>query len=1523
MSYDLIQQRGETSWFLFQVKRHYAAGRYQRAHELAARLKRRATALKPNDFILLSAVSRAAGEFRRSYAWLRLACRLHPGHPEVLLAWARVTRKRNSVLRAQALLEGFDAPPRYAAAKYALLADCSATLGFVHNANKQIEQSIALGADKSAFALHHLAMAWGNLREWDKAVQFARRGLKSRPNSVIAVLALVDLLLSRGDSAEAHEILQSAASDNADIAVFRCYTTFAMGRAGEAARILEQAMQLWPAIAADKGLGRLLFLLRWFSGQRELALANRPVFSAELNARLDSRLTATKQVLLPTPLIAQQYLMCVPTSVAMMTGILGQVTDPVRLFEQMYGYSGTELWRVREVMTQYGYDTHCLRFDIEVITQLLDQGLPVMVQSQGMFNAHVEVVCGYDEALNILVIRDPMEWMPYHMEMDAATGHFQSAGSYVLVLTPATGGTSLPEGWKSATAELVLDLARACARGETAWAQTCFEQIPDTADEALEKFDIAYGITVSAHRYREAVKQIATDPRQHQTIQLKALLRSQDAELITQRIAADDSQLNPHIKGYLRVTLCLNRKDYAGALTELEPLLRDYPNFDQLHVSRAIALLELGHLEEAEAAAANAVELSSRSIAISQQVRAWFPHRNPYRERLAEVQGLIERNPSVHGLQSDLAQVMADGDDGIAYEHQLLRCMALQPKLPTAYAQLARFYAQQQRPDLVARVRERAVADLDQEDAEWLASNLENVPDAGYLWSAVDAANGWDEFAAAVTEVAAAEGRAWHDDIRLLVARIRLAAHAAVTGEGGAPSIPDMLPAALPGVLPYSLRYFLDLLRLDELDRKARESILSWATALVAGADWHEDVEFNLAFLQETLGELKGAEARLRKIIHLRPGYGAAHYRLGQILETRGALREAIEAYHRALEITPNRQGCLDRLVVLYRYERERENMVRAARGRYQLSPYDYRAVSDYVSTLVAAGEADEATALVDQNHPGFSPAQCALLRAQIALDAGRLAEVEPLVSGLLDGDEADAARRFLLTSLAERNAWEQLRDAADEALAVSADDREFTLRRMQALENLDAAGARDAYRKLLAKYPGDEYIIRRLFESADPEASLLETAHQMMRDAPQAEQAELGITIASVLAQLGRYGIRHEFIEHWVSELPHAPGLKAELCDIWIMLDRHDDAITLATQLHAEDPAQSNWVLLLARALQIKYPERAVEVLKNEYERSGSLDALVFLAMTYHNLGAAAQAKMYYRQVLKRDTSNVLALSNMVQLGESPGNFVDGFREAMDKGLGGNMQYFHINAVRVVKDAAARLPVSWLAGATERFERALAEKPFRDEIPRLARYIAIWLRAEGRRDLASEYLSRAKPFTRLRDRLRWEFASWLPARRNDQWSPDEVHPAWVRMVLRGWIIIGPAVRVIVFGVFVFGIAHFIWPDDFVGTPTPLEPERVNDCTVAPADGDEGLRLAWRVSPRYPAAMQRNGIEGYVDIEFQVTPSGMVQDVVVVDGSPPGAFDASVLESAARLQYCPTGKPGLVKRNMRIRFQLE
>jgi len=116
----------------------------------------------------------------------------------------------------------------------------------------------------------------------------------------------------------------------------------------------------------------------------------------------------------------------------------------------------------------------------------------------------------------------------------------------------------------------------------------------------------------------------------------------------------------------------------------------------------------------------------------------------------------------------------------------------------------------------------------------------------------------------------------------------------------------------------------------------------------------------------------------------------------------------------------------------------------------------------------------------------------------------------------------------------------------------------------------------------------------------------------------------------------------------------------------------------------------------------------------------------------------------------------------------------------------------------------------------------------------------------------------------------------------------------------------------------------------YVQRPAEVTPTRVPAATPV-TEGAAGaqqrdLEPVATPDPAYPPGAFRDGLEGWVEVEFTVTERGVTRDVQVVAAAPRGVFDAAAVEAVATWQFRPRvvyGRPVPQRTSATLRFSVE
>lgn len=88
------------------------------------------------------------------------------------------------------------------------------------------------------------------------------------------------------------------------------------------------------------------------------------------------------------------------------------------------------------------------------------------------------------------------------------------------------------------------------------------------------------------------------------------------------------------------------------------------------------------------------------------------------------------------------------------------------------------------------------------------------------------------------------------------------------------------------------------------------------------------------------------------------------------------------------------------------------------------------------------------------------------------------------------------------------------------------------------------------------------------------------------------------------------------------------------------------------------------------------------------------------------------------------------------------------------------------------------------------------------------------------------------------------------------------------------------------------------------------------------AGSDQDVLPLVRINPDYPPRALARGIEGWVIVQFAITPTGTVRDATVVDAMPRGVFDDAALKAIARWRYNPRVEGGVAVERVGLRTRI-
>jgi protein TonB len=121
-------------------------------------------------------------------------------------------------------------------------------------------------------------------------------------------------------------------------------------------------------------------------------------------------------------------------------------------------------------------------------------------------------------------------------------------------------------------------------------------------------------------------------------------------------------------------------------------------------------------------------------------------------------------------------------------------------------------------------------------------------------------------------------------------------------------------------------------------------------------------------------------------------------------------------------------------------------------------------------------------------------------------------------------------------------------------------------------------------------------------------------------------------------------------------------------------------------------------------------------------------------------------------------------------------------------------------------------------------------------------------------------------------------------------------------------------------------LAKNINPSEAVGEIMPMAGTAVElEKATSLGAGNEGRDVVplVRVDPRYPSKAKQRKIEGWVEIEFTISPAGTVEKPKIIGADPPGVFEQAALRAVRRWRYSPKVEDGKAVSRYGIKVHIQ
>ncbi len=302
----------------------------------------------------------------------------------------------------------------------------------------RIEELGGARPDQQAFFAIHSG-------DWEGAEHILLRALPDTNSrwSTSVHLLYADLLAMRGAPERSLELLIRAAAQFPHVHAFRTEQIarlHQLGRFEEVLNEMEAVLEANPFHSRNKMFIHLaahcLYELERFE-ELDLWIAKHAhELKESLYAKAEINPNGTYKKLSLTPEV-QKLNYCVPASLSLILQAFGQKATQDDIALHVFDVTGSKLKTTMSYMETLGFTARYFKGTIERYKAFIDAGVPVLLSMMIENSAHVQVVVGYDDRLQALLIQDPNDLGPFMVAYDEVQNMFRMTDSLSVAFVDA------------------------------------------------------------------------------------------------------------------------------------------------------------------------------------------------------------------------------------------------------------------------------------------------------------------------------------------------------------------------------------------------------------------------------------------------------------------------------------------------------------------------------------------------------------------------------------------------------------------------------------------------------------------------------------------------------------------------------------------------------------------------------------------------------------------------------------------------------------------------------------------------------------------------------------------------------------------------------------------------------------------------------------------------------------------------------------------------------------------------------
>lgn len=1392
MLFELRTDIPEVSDGLIDLRDHFLSGRTRQSAKIVKSIRGQNLLQTPNDFLLIIEILRACGIYKQYLATIRIAHRRFPQHRQIQFYYCRMLLARGRHMMAIEFLQNSkpDDDDPHRGLWCVQMADAYAEAGFGDSCQRWLLKAASYEGFDSAISLYTRSCAQEALRNWDAAIDLAQRYIQLAPKWTRSHVHFVGCLLSRGRLEDALKQIQWVKDHHFEeayidftLAAVEC----ALGNFKSSAELFRACVKDWPDASFVSWAKRTLYVLAVENGDADAAHEIYQLVGQSLGLpAFDDVDAGAKHTFIPIPLIAQQRSQCVPTTVAMATYPAGFRFAPDELYRQMQGRNGTPLWRMRNWVEENGFTFVPVKLAADAVTGLLDRGVPLIGVMQQVFSSHVDVVCGYNDGLDVFYVRDPYHWAPMVYPKSMCLQRYELDNGVVAIIPKSETETiEFAQRYRSYDMQSLIDLQQAVDAGDQVAAESAAAAIDDQSPTAFLRDTWGVTVSISHQSFQQRMQEVANDPDANATARFRAItsLGIESFESVYQQLIEKEPEaIGRGGRLYLEMVRDFRAGLWQSTQNKLRRLMISNAQSVEYWSLKSDLHSELGQHQESVDAINLAIELAPEDYLLREKAIQQQAQHLTYVQYAAVMDAMIEQFPDERRLLWAKVVARQDGPDGRALESALQAYLRWHPRDIKAWSGLASWYSSQKRNDLydatMAQARELMPESFDAPQVDRSSSeNNDASPDqptaqmtdplpaqrASLLQLAwTTSAPQHDAAVEELTRLESADRLSWLDHADFLVARI-IASYK--NGISTLDDVASLLPSSPPGPCYRYVESVLEIASGYSLCQTVATNLIRWVDQVAGDYRNHVGLWFSRIVVLEMTGAIEAALAELESLLETFPAHSSSLYRMGVLKRQQGQLSVAVDFFERALEVNPGLYGAMEQLYGLHRNNENAEQAFKYLRQLRTKMPYEFDFIAQDVLQVAELQSAQSAKELLETVKSDCPPHLAEILQLRLAIKLDELDRANEICDQLLNNDPLVAAMEKdddvfeeLLQSRLTLATATQNRQLIDELCEMGIQRWPNSSRLKLIRFNNGFGDHRELIRDVIVQGQGDEEMaFQFLIRDGVARDTALEDAKSLIQDAAQ----ENGLQVAELFCGVVRWPelvhLSEPFLVWAKRKFPDSLLIKYRLAEHYNLSGKLKPAIEIAKKMHQDDPDNVDLMRMYGRFLVDVDAKQALPILKKVCQNNRSVEGLFDLARCYQLAGDLAQSGKTHREILEVNPYVGASVVSLFLLGDDNARLWNLSREIVKRGSGDEDEYFLVACVKLARIAKQTLPDQWLVLAKRRAQTLNNRPGFGDEKSKLNKAIGVW-ESIRRPDVKWTGYLRRKLM-----RLTWPGTHWVP----------------------------------------------------------------------------------------------------------------------------------------------------------------